>query len=128
MTLGLYIFSESKDSEFKQFLDTLKRLGIEHTILYDLRDGGWQELVKKAGYNVSSSACLSVNVSGIEYIFSKGQAHWIGEKGYGPEGAFMCSYDLRSDKINNRAFFKRDDQVPGKTGLEALRASYPDLF
>ena len=116
-------------SEFKQFLDTLKRLGIQHTISWELRDPIWQKAVDKAGYSISALGCFLVRIDNIDYVFSKGQAHWDNkENGYGPRGAFMFSRNWVSGKLTNRTLFVADVLFPDCTGLEALKAAYPDQF
>jgi len=117
------------ESEFKQFLDTLKRLGIEHEINWELMDRTWQKVIEAAGYKISVLGCLSVCVAGVDYVFSKGQAYWDEEEnGYGPKGVFMLSRNWKTGKITSRVFFSDFGFVPGKTGLEALKAEYPNQF
>ena len=81
------------DSEWKQFLDALKVLGIQHTILWQMPKEEWQDRILEAGFNVTSIGCCAVVIGRETFVFSMGQAIWYGDEGHGPSGAFLfrCS-------------------------------------
>ncbi len=123
------------DSEFKRFLDTLKILGIKYSLNHGDRDAkeNWQDIILKAGYNLTALACTAVVVGDIEYIFSNGQAHWkttsVRELGYGPRGLFLLSRNRKTKEVQNRVAynFMTNALLKGE-GLEAAKITYPDEF
>jgi hypothetical protein len=50
------------DSEFKQFLDTLKILGIKFSINWSPDRIVWQSIIKEAGYEITATACTAVEL------------------------------------------------------------------
>lgn len=119
------------DSEFKQFLDTLRRLGIEHTINYGPTKKDWQRAIIHAGYNVTTIACTVVEVGSQQLLFCNGQLQWDSQdQGYGPRGLFMLSRDKRTKRVLQRRHYNPNDGSARSrnTNLNAARAQYPIQF
>ena len=116
------------DSEFGQFLDTLKRLGIKFSINWQPAKQAWQQIIKTAGYNIAALACAVVEVGNTEYLFSNGPLCWAKGGGYGPSGLFMLSRDKTSNEVLNRTLHNDGgDQAPLE-GWRAAVANYPDQY
>ena len=117
------------DSEFKQFLDTLRRLGIEHLVNHGLTKKDWQRTITRAGYNVTALACTVIEVGSQQFLFCNGQLEWDSqERGYGPRGLFMLCRDKKSRRTLNRRHFNPDGPSRPGTGLKAAQAQYPSSF
>ncbi len=121
------------DSEFKQFLDILKRLGIKFTINWGPTKESWQKAILEAGYNVTALACTVVEVGDIEFLFCNSKLCWLsGDEGYGPEGLFMMSRDKKTEKVQNRILYEvYDNPNIGTTrpeGFKAAMLKYPSQW
>ncbi len=120
------------DSEFKQFIDMFKRLGIKFSINWQPTKQVWQQIIKTAGYSITALACTVVEVGNTKYLFSNGLLCWAKSGGYGPSGLFMLSKDKTSNEVRNRTFFNDGgDWTSAWTSLEgwgAAVAKYPDQY
>ena len=116
------------DSEFKQFLDTLKRLGIKFSINWRPARQVWQQIIKTARYDVTALSCVVVEVGNTEYLFSNGPLCWTELCGYGPSGLFMLSRDKISNKIENRTLFSDNGHRMPVEGWQAAVAKYPGHY
>lgn len=116
------------DSEFRQFLDTLKRLGIKFSINWRPTREIWQKIIKTAGYNVTALGCTIVKVGDTEYLFCNGPICWTGGIGYGPSGLFMLSRGKTTKEVQKRALFISDGDWAPLEGWRAAVARYPDLY
>lgn len=122
------------DSEFKKFLDTLRRLGIEHMINWGPTKKDWQRTIIRAGYNVTALGCTIVEVGSQQFLFCNGQLQWDGKfndevVGRGPSGLFMLCRDKRTRRILHRRHYDpRDASLRPGTGLKAVQAQYPIQF
>lgn len=58
-------------SDFKNFLDTIKALEIEHSINWGATKEEWQQIILKCGYNLTALAILPVRVNGTDFVFAK---------------------------------------------------------
>ena len=112
------------DSEFKQFIDTLKRLGIVFSLRYNLtltRDE-WQKIIVEAGYNITALACTVVEVGDMEALFSNKPILWRDEKSCGPDGLFVLSRNKRTNEVQNRVYYDKGERCEG---VAAVMATYP---
>ena len=118
------------DSEFKQFLDTLRRLGIKHTINHGPTKEDWQHIITRAGYNVTAFACTVIEVGHQQFLFCNSHLQWDNkDQGYGPSGLFMLCRDKRSKRIIHRQRYNPfDGSLESDTGLKAAQAQYPIQF
>ena len=119
----------STDSEFKVFLDTLKRLGIQHMINWGPTKEEWQDIITNAGYCITALACTAIHVGSQIFLFSTGQLEWDErEVGHGPSGLFMLSRDTDTGVVTPRVFYacsgRHDDSL---TGLAAIKEEYPQF-
>ena len=118
------------NSEFKQFLDILRRLGIEHTVNYGPTKKDWQRAIVRAGYDVTALGCSVIEVGSQQFLFCNGQLQWDDEEnGHGPFGLFMLSRDKRTRRTTNRRHYNLNHGSlrPG-TGLKAAQSQYPISF
>ena len=118
------------DSEFKQFLDTLRRLGIEHSINHGPTKKDWQRTIINAGYDVTALACTVIEVGFQEFLFCNGQLQWDDkDRGYGPSGLLMLSRDKKTRRVLNRRLYNPNNGSlrPG-IGLRAAQSQYPIQF
>lgn len=112
------------DSEFKQLLDTLKRLGIKFSLNYDPTKKDWQRIILNAGFNITALSCTVVEVGDTEYLFSDGQLVWDSRgKGYGPSGLFMFSRNKKTRRVTQRVY-KTDNSQVLAIGLDAVKRTY----
>ena len=107
------------DSEFKQFLDTLKQLGIEFSINWQPTKQVWQKIIEAAGYNVTALACTVVEIGNTQFLFSNGPLLWENEQGRGLNGLFMLTKNKTSNEVRNRT-------LGALKGRHAAIAKYPD--
>jgi hypothetical protein len=56
-------------SEFRQFMDLLKLLGIRYKMNWRLDKEFWQPIILLAGHNFTALACLIVEVNDLEFLF-----------------------------------------------------------
>ncbi len=116
------------DSEFGQFLDTLKRLGIKFSIDWQPTKEAWQQIIKTAGYKITTLGCAVVEVGNTEYLFSHGLLCWAEGGGYGPSGLFMLSRNKTSNEVQNRILYNDDGSQAPLEGWRAAVAKYPDQY
>jgi hypothetical protein len=118
------------DSEFKQFLDTLRRLGISYTINHRPTKEDWQHIISRAGYNVTAFACTVIEIGYQQFLFCNSQLQWDNkDRGYGPAGLFMLCRNKKTKRIINRQRYNPfDGSLQSGTGLKAARAQYPVQF
>lgn len=121
--------SPHTDSEFKAFLDTLKRLGIQHMIHWGPTKEEWQGIITDAGYCITALACTTVHVGPQAFLFSNGPLEWDErEIGYGPSGLFMLSRNTETGVVTPRIFYAVDGhQDDTLTGLAAIKEEYPQF-
>ena len=123
-------FQASGDSEFKQLLDILKRLGIKHEIHWGPTRETWQKVISDAGYHIAALACTVIEIGDEEHLFSTGQADWDKkENGYGPMGVYLLRKNKKTGQIETRQQYDAYDAEGRETslqGLDALEATYPD--
>ena len=118
------------DSEFKQFLDTLRNLGIEHSLNHGPTKKDWQRTITKAGYHITALACTVVEVGSQQFLFCNGQLQWDDrDQGFGPRGLFMLCRNKKSRRVLQRQHYNPNDGSlrPG-TGLNAAQSQYPIGF
>ncbi len=118
------------NSEFGQFLDTLKRLGIKFSINWQPDKQVWQSIIETAGYGIAALACAVVAIGNTEYLFSDGPLCWEKRQSYGPSRLFMLSKDKTSNEVRNRTFFFFNDSgnLTSLEGWRAAVAKYPDQY
>jgi hypothetical protein len=115
------------DSEFKQFIDALRRLGISFEIDYAPAKKRWQKIIFDVGYYVTVLGCLVVRVGDTEHLFSTGAVCWtIKEQAIGPTGLFLLSRN-KAGKVTPRCRFVPSVSLfSTDTNLKAIMAQYPD--
>jgi len=112
-------------SEFQQFLETLRLLGITFTINWHPTKDEWQQHVLDAGYNITVLSCTVVEIDSSAFLFANGQADWRNETGFGPSGVFLLRRDAKTGVVTNRkAINFGTGESSGITGLAALRLTY----
>ncbi len=114
------------DSEFRRFIVTLRILGIKYSFNWGPTIEKWQDILTRAGYNITALACNVIEVGDIELLFSSGKAHWTDDgSGHGPRGVFLLSRNKTTGEIQNRVNYKfADGELLPETGLSALRQTY----
>jgi hypothetical protein len=114
-------------TEYREFIETLRRLGIEFSFNYGPTKKNWQNIITRQGFNLTALACHVIIVGDSEHLFSTGQACWTNnDKGYGPEGVHILSRSKKTRKVTPRRYHDHVTGVAtGIRGLEALKAQYP---
>lgn len=112
------------DTEFGQFIETLRRLGIPYMIHWQPPKEEWQQAILDAGYYITSFACNSVTVSDTDYLFSTGPVCWTNDdQGIGPVGLLLFSRK-KSGEIIMRTLYDRQGQPTSIQNLDAIKRQY----
>jgi hypothetical protein len=112
-------------SEFKQFLDTLKRLGIAHEMNWLPSKEEWQQIILDAGYNITALACTVISVGDMDFLFCNSSVIWTDdEQPIGPSGLLLLSRKKSGEIIPRVRYNARDGRQVPSQNLDAIKDQY----
>lgn len=113
-------------SEFKEFLETNKHLGIPFSINWGPTKEKWQQVILSMGYNITALACTVITVVDIEYLFCNGSVGWTDkEVAIGPAGLFLFARKS-SGEVIPRTLHESNKLDENTQNLKAIMKQYPD--
>ena len=120
---------KSGESELRLLLGVFKALGVPFTMhchpSYSDTDEHHKAALKAAGFGLSHDFLNGVCVGDIMLVFSVGQPQWYSEDhAWGPTGAFLYAFNMKTKEVRMRACYEGGDLVPGLQGLAAMQRQY----